>query len=272
MEGGLTLPHAVALGLVQGATEPLPVSSSAHVGLLPWLLRWPEASLSRARRKELALALHAGTTLAALLAPRRDSPSGLLSLDRRRLALMALASGPAGIAGLLLERPVTRRLSSPGVAALGLAGGALASTLANRRRGRRAAAHATAQDALVIGLTQITALLPGVSRSGVTTAAALARGFSRQDARLLSEAAGLPVLRGASLLGVTRATRADAAWRRALALGAAASAAAAFVTHGVARRTGHERVPAVLALYRVALALLAVRRLRDNAPAMGSAA
>ncbi len=234
--------ETVALGLLQGPAELLPVSSSAHVGLLPWMLRWDHASLPGAERKEVEVALHAGTALA------------LLDRSRPRLALLAAASAPPAIAGLLLERPIEARLGTPPSIAAGLVAGGVAMALADRRPGRRTAAEATAADGAWLGAAQALALIPGVSRSGAVLTAARARGFGRGEAAALARETALPVLAGAAALKAVRLVRRrpPATTVRALAAGALAAA----VSTRAARRLERAEIPlAAWAAYRTALAM-----------------
>ena len=121
--------ETIALGLLQGPAELLPVSSSAHVGLLPWALGWRHAALPGAERKEVEVALHAGTALALALVERR----------RPRWALLAAATVPPALAGLLLERPIEARLGTPPTIAAGLLAGSVAMVLADRTPARAVA-------------------------------------------------------------------------------------------------------------------------------------
>jgi undecaprenyl-diphosphatase len=248
--------ETLALGLLQGPAELLPVSSSAHVELVPWLLRWEHARLSGARRKEVAVALHAGTAVA--LAARRP---------RVRASLLVVATLPPALAALAWEDVVERRLGTPRAMALGLLAGSLALVLSDRVPERRAAADAGVADAVWLGLAQAAALAPGVSRAGATRSVARARGFTRAAAIELSAGVALPVLLGATALkGVRLAQRRPPAGAMAaLSLGAAAAAAS---TLGALRAQRRVTVPpAVWAAYRVALAgavLVTDRRVRHN--------
>jgi undecaprenyl-diphosphatase len=237
--------QAAALGLVQGVAELLPVSSSAHVGALPWLLGWEVAEWPPARRKELEVALHAGALAALAPALLRARP------DARTLAL---ALAPPVIAGYALEDAIERRLDGPATLAGGLLAGAAALAIADgapqRRvwegaetaRGGAAIARGggvTTLDALALGLGQAAALVPGVSRTGATLAVARARGFARPDAAALSFGVAGPVLAGATALKAWRLRSAPAAHRRVAAAGAVAAFAAtalALRVVGVRRR------------------------------------
>jgi undecaprenyl-diphosphatase len=229
------LVQIAALGALQGAAELLPVSSSAHVALVPRLLRWDVAGWDPARRKELEVALHAGAALA--LAPE------LL----RRLpepATLARSLAPPVVLGYLLERPIEERLDP----VLGLLLGAAALALADRDRPQRPLGW-------WLGLAQAAALAPGVSRTGATLAAARALGRTRAEASRLSFGVAGPVLLGATALKAWRARRAPDP--RLLA-----GAAAAFLTARAALRlAGLERTEPwwPYAAERAALAILAVR-------------
>ncbi len=208
--------ETVALGLLHGPAELLPVSSSAHVALIPRLLGWRHAALAPDVRKAVEVALHAGT--AAALA------GGLRPRGVRDAAWLAVAATPAAAAGLALERPIEQRLGTPRSIALGLLAGAaaLAWTDARPQSRRRRPGWG---DAAALGLAQAAALAPGVSRHGAALAAARARGLPRPAAHHLSRRAGHPVLAAATALKGFRLAQdaPEAATARALAAGAAAS-------------------------------------------------
>jgi undecaprenyl-diphosphatase len=249
------LGETVALGLIHGPAELLPVSSSAHVELLPWALGWQHARLPGAARKEVEVALHAGTALVLALA-----------MTRPRLGLLATATGPAALAGLLLEKPIEARLGTPLSVAGGLVVGAIAMVAADRSiEPSRFLEEAEPIDGAWLGAAQALALVPGVSRSGAARAIARARGFDRAEAAALSREVALPVLAGAAVLkGVRLARRKPGrATLRALAAGAGASA----LSTAVALRFDRGDTPlAVFAGYRVALAgAIVVRVWHDRA-------
>jgi undecaprenyl-diphosphatase len=247
------LADTVALGLLQGPAELLPVSSTAHVELIGARLRG-YARLDAAGRKELAVALHAGSALALAAAglPGRD-----------RLAPLAVATAPAALAGLLLEGPAERRLSAPGAMAAGLLAGSIALVAADRRPQERAAAEADLADALALGLAQAAALAPGVSRSGAVRAAARARGFTRAAAAELAAETALPVLAGATVLKGVRLARRRPSADALAALGAGTLAAALSTAAARSLAVRAEPPAAVWAAYRTALAA-AVLGVRHN--------
>jgi undecaprenyl-diphosphatase len=230
--------EAIALGLVQGPAELFPISSSAHIGLL---LR---RDLSPEVRKEVEVALHAGTAL-TLAATTRGRP---------RLALLVAATAPPALAGLAFERVVEERLGTPRSIAAGLLIGAAAMVAADRVPERRGAEEAGVADGAWLGAAQAAALIPGVSRSGATLAAARARGFTRAGAAELSREVALPVLAGATALKGFRLLRRGGAVGP-LAAGAAAAAASTWAALRLERRS----VPlAVWAGYRAVVAVLVV--------------
>ena len=261
-----SLRQAVALGLLQGPTELLPVSSSAHTALLPWLAGWSYIELDAELRKAFEVALHSGSALALAIDMRRELAGAMLPLDRRRLALIALSLAPPAIAGYAWREPIERRLGGPRSIAGALLAGAVAMALADGRRtpATRRLEDANARDGLALGLAQAMALIPGVSRGGATLTAARARGFSRRDAQTLSWRAALPVILAASAHGWQRLARrgvpADA--RRALAVGGGAAFLSTLASVRLLRRApgGWSLLPC--SVYRCMLALVVMRRLR----------
>jgi undecaprenyl-diphosphatase len=256
-------PRAVALGLVQGPAELLPVSSSAHLALLPWLAGWEWDGLDPELRKSFEVALHAGAAAALLIGQRRVIAEELRSFDGRRAAVLALSFAPAAVVGYTLERPIERRLGGPGATALGLLAGAAAMLAADRRPQRRGRGEAGIADGLALGLAQAAALAPGVSRNGATLAAARFRCFTREHANLLSRTVALPIIVGAALLkgARLRGRRVDPGLGRAMGLGTAASFASTMASQGLIRQVERDRALWPYAAYRAALAALVLARL-----------
>jgi len=204
----MNLLHAAILGTLQGFTEVLPISSSAHLILVPWLFHWPESGLT------FDVALHLGTLIALTLYFWRDivemSRNFFSAISKKRLDTAAkrlpfyilAATIPAAIAGKTLEGPIEEifRRSPALIATLLILFGlilALADTIgAKRWRMDRI----TLNFALIIGLAQCLALIPGVSRSGITITAALFLGFNREAAARFSFLLSLPVVAGAAIL------------------------------------------------------------------------
>ena len=111
--GGLTRTRAALLGLVQGPAELLPVSSSAHLSLLPWLAGWRLDDLDAESRKSFEVALHAGAAAALLIGQRRVIADELRQFDARRAAVVALSFVPPALVGYRFERQIERRLGGP---------------------------------------------------------------------------------------------------------------------------------------------------------------
>jgi undecaprenyl-diphosphatase len=256
----LPLGRAVVLGLLHGPAERLPISSSGHTALVPWLRGWDYDALDPAVRKRFEVALHGGAVLGLLVLMRGEL--AVAGLGGRRLAMILAATAPAALAGLAFEGPVERRLGRPGSIAAGLLAGSVAMAAAERFGGdTRVSGEATAGDGLALGAAQALALIPGVSRSGVVRAAARARGFARADADRLSLELGLPVTLGALALKARELSQADRDEWQSLAAGALASFAATLTCGSLVRRAG-SLVP--YAAYRTALAAAVLRRLRHN--------
>ena len=129
----LPLAHALALGALHGPTELLPVSSSAHTTLVPWLLRWPYPELDPELRKAFEVALHAGTAAALLIGLRDEVGAAARGFDVRRLILIVGSFVPPAIVGYTLERPIERRLGTPPTIAVGLLIGSVAMAMADAR-------------------------------------------------------------------------------------------------------------------------------------------
>jgi undecaprenyl-diphosphatase len=252
---------ALILGLVQGPTELLPVSSSAHLALLlPRLTRRSRTALDTELRDSLEVALHAGTAVALLIAGREELMRTVRELNVTRLAAGALALSPPALAGYLLERSPERRPGSTRTIAAGLALGAVAMAAADTKSEDRILSQAGPLDGLALGLAQAVALLPGVSRNGATLTVARARGFAREDAQALSWRVGLPVIVGASALKARRLARnrLPAGDGGTLAVGAGAAFLSTLAGAPLIRPGARGRRLLPFALYRLALALVAV--------------
>lgn len=221
------------LGVVQGLTEFLPISSSAHLVALPQLLGWPYLG------KTFDVSLHLGTLIALGVHYRAEVQELGLAFARlvfrcgkpqgeweRICVLLAVASVPAAIGGYLLDGLVERYLQGLAlVATVSLVWGALLAW-ADRRASNLRVRELTWPEAAVIGFAQMAALLPGTSRSGATLTAGTALGLSRAEAARFSMLCSLPLVAGAVLykgLGLI-AERPDPQMLRAMLLGTLASA------------------------------------------------
>jgi undecaprenyl-diphosphatase len=210
----MTLFQAVVLGVLQGLGEFLPISSSGHLIVVPYLLGWPSHSLA------FDVALHLGTLAAVLSAFAADwwrmIAAFLRGLTRgrpfaepggRMLGLIALASIPGAVFGKLLEDWAESTLRAPVVVAVAMAalGGVL--WIADRSRGARNADQVSLAHALLVGFSQALALVPGVSRSGITISAALLLGYRRDQAARFTFLLATPITFGAALLKVPHLLR-----------------------------------------------------------------
>jgi undecaprenyl-diphosphatase len=263
---GIPAARAVALGLVQGPAELLPVSSSAHIVLVPWLAGWDWDEVDSELRKSFEVALHTGAAAALLIGQRRVIGEELRRFDGRRALLLGLSFLPAAVVGYVLERPIEQRLGGPRATAYGLLAGAAAMLVADRRPQQRGRGDATPGDGLALGIAQAAALAPGVSRNGVTLAAARWRRFSRDQANLLSRTIALPIIVGATALKGARLARrgTTAEMRRALAVGIAASFASTLASQRLIRLVERDRALWPYAAYRLGLAAVVFRRLSKS--------
>ena len=234
----------------------MPVSSSAHIVLVPWLAGWDWEEIDPEVRKSFEVALHAGAAAALLIGQRQTIAEELREFDARRAVVLALSFLPAALVGYTLERPIEQRLGGPRATALGLLAGAAAMLVADTRPQRRGRGDATAADGLALGVAQAAALAPGVSRNGVTLAAARWRGFSRDQANLLSRTIALPIIVGATALKGVRLGRRGVSpqLRRSMAIGVGASFASTLASQRLIRLVERDRALWPYAAYRAALA------------------
>ena len=232
------------LGLLQGLTEFLPISSSAHLILLPVLVGWPDQGLA------FDVAVHVGTLVAVLSYFRRELVrmlrscyralrSGVHDADARLAGLIAIGTAPVVCVGLLLE--YVGSLDATGATAVFRGAAVIASTTVGfalllwwaDRRGSRVRQESSLnwRDALFVGGAQVLALIPGTSRSGITITAALALGFERKAAARYSFLLSIPVITAAGLRSAAAALEASETtdWA-ALSLGAAVAAVSAYLT------------------------------------------
>ncbi|QEM66908.1 undecaprenyl-diphosphatase UppP [Geobacter sp. FeAm09] len=207
--------HAVVLGALQGFCEVLPISSSAHLILVPWFLKWPESGLT------FDVALHLGTLIALAVYFRRDIVQLVVaaldavatrSLDTpaKRLPFLILAATvPAAVVGKLFEQTMEEvfRESPLLIAAFLIVFGVILGLADRWGRKRYGLSDVKTGNALTIGLFQCLALIPGVSRSGITITAGLMLGFTRESAARFSFLLSLPIVAGAALLKTLHVAR-----------------------------------------------------------------
>jgi undecaprenyl-diphosphatase len=228
--------EAVVLAVVQGLTEFLPISSSAHLILVPQFLGWTDQGLA------FDVAVHLGSLLAVCLYFRDEilavARAWLGSVVRRTPPdaearfgwFILVATLPVGLAGLVLHDLVDAYLRDPLVIAATTAVFGVLLWLADRHRGQRDEHELTLGMALLIGCAQAVALIPGTSRSGITITAGLALGLSREAAARFSFLLAIPVITLAALLEIRNLLEAAApvAWD-VIVLGTACSAVAAYL-------------------------------------------
>jgi undecaprenyl-diphosphatase len=239
---------------VQGPAELLPVSSSGHLVLLG------------SRDKSFEVFLHAGSAAALLLALRDEVVEIASGLDGERLVRIGLTLAPAAIAGVLFEDQIEAKLGTRSVALAQVAGGA-ALIAADLAPADRAHADATPRDALVIGLAQACALIPGVSRNGATLTAARLLRFRRDAASRMSRHAALPVIAGATALKLVRirtSFRQGPVPKRKLAAGAIAAFVSSLAAARLVPRNDRLESYRPFGMYRIALGLAFLFNGRDD--------
>ena len=259
---------ALFLGFLQGATEFLPISSSAHLVLVPWWLGWEAPPLL------FDVTVHMGTLVAVLMYFWRDwlalFRAGLGALrnrsffqdpDARLLWFLVVGTLPAALAGALLESVFERAFASPPVVALFLLVTAGILVWSERAyTAERPLRELTLRDALAVGTAQAFAIFPGISRSGSTMAMGMARGLSRPNAARFSFLLATPIILGAGvkqaldvLSGAEAITHAELA---PLAVGFSAAAVTGFVCIWFLMRLLQRRRLYVFAAYCAALGTL----------------
>jgi undecaprenyl-diphosphatase len=265
-DGGIPAKRAIALGIVQGPAELLPVSSSAHIVLIPWLAGWDWEAVDPEVRKSFEVALHAGAAAALLVGQRKLIAEELRAFDARGAVVLALSFLPAAAVGYRFERQIERRLGGPRATAYGLLAGAAAMLAGDTRPQQRGRGEAGAADGLALGLAQAAALAPGVSRNGITLAAARWRRFSRDQANLLSRTIALPIIVGATALKGVRLSRRGVPrdLRRSLAIGVGASFASTLASQRLIGLVERDRALWPYAAYRAGLAAAVLAKLRKR--------
>jgi len=255
----VTVFQAIVLGLVQGATEFLPISSTAHLRIVPALAGWPDAGSAFTAVLQLGtLAAVVGfflpdlsrMTRAALRAFR--DPAGRADPDARAAAGILVGTVPIGIAGVVFRDAIRGPLRSLWVIACALivVGVALAIVEA-RARHRRGTSELTTRDALLIGCAQALALIPGVSRSGITLLAAMALGLRRDAAAHFSFLLSVPAVTAAAVFELPDVLGARGVGGAPLAAGLAASAVSGYVAIAWLLRFLRTRTTLPFVVYRV---------------------
>ena len=202
----MPLLEVIVLGIVQGLTEFLPISSTAHLAVIPWLFGWPDPGLS------YDIALHVGTLAAVLLYFFRDwvqiigqafgisvEADPVLKRNRGLLWLLIAGTIPAALAGLIFQKQAETTLRTPYVIATMMIGIGLVLWFAERAGHRQKdLSQVSFVDSITVGVSQALAVVPGVSRSGITIAAGLFRNLDRATAARFSFLLSTPVIAGAA--------------------------------------------------------------------------
>jgi len=263
-----TLVQAIVMGIVQGLTEFLPVSSSGHLIIVPFLAGWDDPFITSL---SFSVMLHIGTLVALLLYFRAEwlrlVPAGLATIrdrsfdgdsDRRTAWLVAIATVPALIIGFLLNDAVEAGFRQVGLVALMLVIGGGILWLAERRGSRRLlGVDLTFAKALGIGLAQALALIPGISRSGISISAGLFAGLDRESAARFSFLMATPITGAAAVYETYKLLSGEAGLAvdiGPLLAGMAASMFAGFVAIAGLLRFLRTRSTDVFVAYRVVLA------------------
>jgi len=213
----MTLFEAIFLGLVQGFTEVLPISSSGHLILVPWFFNFNDPGLS------FDVALHLGTLIAILVYFRSDvmnyaqgfvkavAKREIKEVNEKMAFYIILATIPGVIAGVLLNDYAEDSFRNPLLIAFTIFFFGLVLLYAEKKSGKKQIADYTAKRSFITGLAQAIAIIPGISRSGVTMSGSMLQGFSRETAARFSFLISIPIIAGAGLYQVPKMPVADLA-------------------------------------------------------------
>lgn len=269
----MPLLHALILALVQALTEFLPISSSAHLILTPWLLGWPDHGLL------FDIALHLGTLVAVLLyffktwvrlvflavgrevwKPKPGEVDHDLYANPRLFWMLVAATIPAGLAGLFFKDFIETVLRSPVVIGVMLISVALLMAAVEKRGGLvRDLGRMSLGDAMAVGCAQALALIPGTSRSGITITTAMFLGISRHSAARFSFLLSSPIILGAGVKAVLDASKTGGLppeMHGAFAVGVAASAVFGYAVISFFLRYLQRATLRVFIYYRIILGVI----------------
>ncbi len=255
----MTVFHAVVLGILQGLAEFLPISSSAHLALAPWLFGWPDPGLA------VDVALHFGTLVAVLWYFRREWVRLVIAAkdivinravateQQRLVVFLIIGTIPGAIAGKLLEKEAESAFRAPALVAAALMVLGVLLWAADRFAPQdKPVERMRWTDALLIGLAQMFAIIPGVSRSGSTITAGRALGMTRAGAAVFSFLLSMPIIAGAALLKLPQAVH-EYGLSAPLVAGVVASAVSGWLAISVLLRFVTRNSYGVFALYRLLL-------------------
>lgn len=253
--------QAVALGIIQGLSEFLPISSSAHLTLMPWLFGWEDPGLA------FDVALHFGTLIAVLWYFRMEwlalikAAFGIITSGRietpekRRVIYLIIATIPGAIGGFLLQSRAESAFRSPQLIAIALIVMGLILWLVDKLVDqRRILGEMRWVDALLIGLSQVIALIPGVSRSGTTITTGRGLRLDRESAAEFSFLMSMPIIAAAVVLEGPKALH-EGGLTNELMSGVVASAISGWLAISILMRYVTRHSYGIFAFYRVALGL-----------------
>jgi undecaprenyl-diphosphatase len=256
----LTILQAAALGLVQGITEFLPISSTAHLRLVPAALGWPDGGAA------FTAVLQLGTLAAVLGYFLRDlgrmlaacaRPETRRSLDARMLLYIIAGTVPIGLAGVLGRHAIEGPLRSIVVIAIMLvAVGIVMAVVEKTARFVRHLETVTLRDALIVGLFQALALVPGTSRSGITLVAAMLLGFRRDAAARFSFLLSIPAVAAAGVFELPKLLRDQTVSVEALLTGLLVAAISGYLSVAWLLRFLRTRTTFVFVAYRIVLGIV----------------
>jgi len=253
--------QGLVLGIVQGIAEFLPISSSAHLIIIPWLLGWDDGGLT------FDVALHAGTLVALLVYFRKEwmllikgllkikspnflSPNLAPDPDTRMALFITYGTIPGALMGLLLEKKAEHAFRSPVLIATTLAIMGVILWIADKHSKKtKTLDQMTLKDSLMIGIAQGFAVIPGFSRSGVTISTALVQGFDRQASARFSFFLSMPIIAGACVLKLRHLTVGDLT--APFLVGVAAAAVSGYFAIGGLIKFLQTRSYGAFAAYRV---------------------
>jgi undecaprenyl-diphosphatase len=258
----VSVTQALVLGILQGLAEFLPISSSAHLALAPWLFGWPDPGLA------FDVALHVGTLVAVLWYFRAQWMSLVAAAFRlvkqgkpkteeeRRVIFLIVATIPGAIAGLALEKYADTAFRDPKLIATVLVVMGVVLWLVDKGSSRdRPLETMRWTDALLIGLAQMFAIVPGVSRSGSTITAGRALRFTREGAAVFSFLMSMPIIAAAAVLKVPHVLRTEGL-STPLVVGVIASAISGWLAITILLRFVVTRSYGVFAAYRIVVGIL----------------
>jgi undecaprenyl-diphosphatase len=255
----MSLVEALVLGLVQGVTEFLPISSTAHLRVVPAALGWPDPGAALTAVLQLgSLAAVIGFFVGDLWGMARAAldPARRRGPEARQLLYLVVGTLPIGIAGLAFKDAIEGPLRGlPVIATALVAMGVMLGVADRRGRQRREVPDVTLRDALLVGLAQALALIPGVSRSGVTLTAALLLGFKRDAAARFSFLLSVPAVAAAGVFELPDVLGARDIGVVPLAGGLLAAAISGYASIAWLLRFLRTRSALPFVFYRVALGL-----------------